>query len=85
MDTHSIHTVTTPVTVIHNTSNHRTQHKNAAFHSIVNRLLNIPFNQTDYNTEVNTIKYIAQESGFDPQLIESIIQNAKSKNKTANE
>ena len=31
------------------------------------RLLTLePLNQTDYNTEVNTIKYIAQENGYDP-------------------
>ena len=44
---------------------------------MVNRFLNIPLNQTDYNTEVNTIKYIAQENGHDRQLIESLIKNAK--------
>ena len=41
---------------------------------MVNRILNIPLNQTDYNTEVNAIKYIAQENGYDPQLIESLIK-----------
>ena len=41
---------------------------------MVNRLLNVPLNQTDYNTEVNAIKYIAQENGYDPQLIESLIK-----------
>ena len=41
---------------------------------MVNRLLNIPLNQTDYNTEVKTIKYIAQEKSYDPQLIESLIK-----------
>ena len=44
---------------------------------MVNRLLHVPLNQNDYNTEVNTIKYIAQENGYDPQLIESLIKNAK--------
>ena len=44
-----------------------------------NRLLNVPFNQTDYNTEVNTIKYMAQENGYEPQLIESLIKKWKSK------
>jgi hypothetical protein len=38
------------------------------------RLLNIPLNQTDYNTEVNTIKYIAEENGYHPQLIEPLIK-----------
>ena len=44
---------------------------------MVYRLLNIPFNQTDYNTKVNTIKYIAQENGYDPQLLESLIENGQ--------
>ena len=57
---------TTTVTVIHNTSNHPTQHKHAAYHSMVNRLLSVPLNQTDYNTEVNTIKYIAQKMSTTP-------------------
>ena len=68
---------TTTVTVIHNISNHPTQHKHATFHSMVNRLLNLPLNQTDYNTKVNTIKYFAQENGYVSQLIESQIKNAK--------
>ena len=46
---------------------------------MVNRLLKVPLNQTDYNTEVNTIKYIAQENGYDPQLIESLIKKCKTK------
>ena len=53
------------------------EHKHAAFHCMVNSLLNIPLNQTDYNTEINTIIYIVQENGYDPQLIESLIKNAK--------
>ena len=65
------------VTFINNTSNHPTQHKYAALHLMINRLVNIPLNQTDYNTEFNTIKYMAQENGYDSQLIESLIKNAK--------
>jgi Reverse transcriptase (RNA-dependent DNA polymerase). len=68
---------TTTITVIHNTSNHPTQHKHATFHSMVNRHLNVHLNQTDYNTKVNTIKYIAQGNGYDLQLIKSLIKNAK--------
>ena len=44
---------------------------------INNRLLNIPLNQIDYNSKVNTIKYIAQENVCDSQVIESLINNAK--------
>ena len=32
-------------------------------------------NVLDYNTEVNTIKYIAQENGYDTQLNKSLMQN----------
>ena len=44
---------------------------------MVNRLLNEHLKQTDYNTEVNTIKYSTQVNGYDPQLIESLIKNSK--------
>ena len=45
---------------------------------MVNRLLYVPLNETDYNTEVNKIKYIVQQNGYDPQLIKSLIKkNAK--------
>ena len=44
-----------------NHSNHPIQHKQAAFHSMVNRPLNIPLNQSDYNTKINKKEYIAQE------------------------
>ena len=48
-------------------------------HSMTNRLLNIPLNQTD-NIKVNMIKNTAQENGYDPQLTETPIkkmQNGK--------
>ena len=48
------------------TTHQITLHNTNMQHSMVNRLFNIPLNQTDYNTEVNTIKYIAQENGYDP-------------------
>ena len=57
----------TTVNVTNITTNHPTQHNHAAFHSMINRLLNIPFNQTDYNTKVYTIKYIGQENDYDLQ------------------
>ena len=49
---------TTTLTAIHNTSNHPTQHEHATIHPMVKILLNVPLNQTYYNIEVNTIKYI---------------------------
>ena len=38
--------------------------------------------QTDYNTEVNTTKYIAQENGYDPQLIEILKKLQTNKKET---
>ena len=43
---------------------------------MVNILVNILLNQTDYNTEVNTIKYIANDNGYDPEVIVSLIKIA---------
>jgi hypothetical protein len=51
---------------------------------MVNRLLNITLNQTDYITEVNTTKYITQENCYNPQVIESLIKNAKQKKSQIN-
>ena len=64
---------TTTVSVIHNTSNHPIQHKHAAFHSMIHRLTNIPMSTHDYNNELNTIKYIAQENGYPPEIINTIL------------
>ena len=40
-------------------------------------MINITLNQTDNNTKINTIKYIAQENGYDSQLIKTLIKNSK--------
>ena len=37
-------------------------------------LLNIHLKQTDCNIKIKTIKYIAQENGYDLQLIETLIK-----------
>ena len=68
---------TTTVSVIHNTSNHPIQHKHAAFHSMINRLTRIPMKDNDYNNELNIIKYIAQENGYNPEIIDRILKNNK--------
>ena len=72
------------ISVIHNTLIHPTQQKYAAVHSMINRLLNIPLNQTNYSTEVNTIKYIDQENCYDPKFIDALIKNAKLENLRTN-
>ena len=46
---------------------------------MINMFLNIPFKPTDYNTELNTIKYIVQENYYNPQLISTLIRSTKQK------
>ena len=61
--------------VIHNTSNHPTHHKHSAFISMLHRLRNIPLDKTDYNNEINTIKYIAQQNGYNHNLVDTLLNN----------
>ena len=69
--------------VIHNTSNHPTQHKHAAFNHMLHRLTSIPLNTHDYQEEFNTIKYIAVKNGYNPDLVNKIHKRILStKNKT---
>lgn len=72
---------TTTDTLIHNTSNHPIQHKHAAFRSMIHRLNNIPLDTHDYNTELNTIRYLAQVNGYKPNLIDSLTHKIKNKKK----
>lgn len=45
-------------------SHHHHSHKAAAFHSMVHRLLNIPMNASDYETEKNYIYQVATINGL---------------------
>ncbi|KAI4468052.1 thap domain-containing protein 9 [Holotrichia oblita] len=54
-------------------SNHPYQHKLAAYHSMINRLINTPMSTADYNKEYNIIKQIAYNNGYDPKLIDKLI------------
>jgi hypothetical protein len=56
-------------TTIHNSSNHPNQHKNAAYNTMIYRLIKTPMDQIDYETELNTIKYIAQQNGYSTSFI----------------
>ena len=71
--------------VIHNTSNHPTQHKHAAFNYMLHRLTTIPQSKQDYQEELNTIKYIAIKNGYTPELINKLHRYILNKNtKTQN-
>ena len=65
---------------IHNTSNHPTQHKHAAFNHMLHRLTKIPLNKQDYTDELNTIKYIPIKNGYNPNLINILHKRIKNKN-----
>lgn len=56
---------------------HNIQHKSSAFISMVYRLLLVPLNEEDYNTEYNVIKSIAKENGFKPDIIDKMIKKTK--------
>nr|CAH7764687.1 unnamed protein product [Callosobruchus chinensis] len=64
---------------IHSSSNHPYTHKIAAYHSYVHRLINVPMNDADYNKELNIIKQIALNNGYNPSLIDSIIKKKQFK------
>ncbi|XP_044749132.1 uncharacterized protein LOC123309897 [Coccinella septempunctata] len=54
-------------------------HKMAAFNTYVNRLLRIPLKEEFYEKEVSTLKYIAVENGYSPEIIDNLIKKKKQK------
>jgi hypothetical protein len=67
-------------TTIHNSSQHPTTHKLAAYHSMVHRLLSIPMNKKHYNKELTTIKQIAKNNGYTHEIIDTIVKKHIKKN-----
>jgi hypothetical protein len=49
-------------TIIHNILCHPIQHKMSAINYMINRLNTYPMKKNERNTEVNTIKYILQQT-----------------------
>lgn len=64
---------------IHNTSFHPQQHKLAAFHSMVHRLLHIPLSDENFNTEVNYIKQVAVNNGYSSTIIDDLLKKKTQK------
>lgn len=60
--------------MISETSNHPINYKYAAFHSMVHRMMSIPMNESDRQIEINTIKLIARNNGYDDHIIDTLIQ-----------
>ena len=64
---------------IHNTSNHPFSHKISAYNSFVHRLINTPMSEENYNLELNLIKQIAVNNGYDAQIIDKIVKKKQYK------
>lgn len=60
-------------TTIHKSSCHPTQHKHAAFYSMIHRLITVPMINTNFQKELNIIKQIAINNGYTTQLINKIL------------
>lgn len=58
-------------------SNHHPQYKMAAFRCYVNRLLCIPLSEENYRLELDTIKQIALNNGYDPECIDKLIKKLR--------
>ena len=61
-------------TVIHSTSCHPIQHKFASFHSMLHRLLTVPLQTINFNKELNIIKQIAVNNGYNPNIIDKLLK-----------
>lgn len=68
--------------VIPATSCHPWQHKLAAFHSYINRLMTVPLSGQAYRRELNTIYNIAVANGYDRRMIDNIVRNKINKQVT---
>ncbi|XP_044745155.1 uncharacterized protein LOC123307018 [Coccinella septempunctata] len=60
----------------------RQQNKLTFNGSHINRLLNIPLSQEAYIEEVNTLKYLAVENGYSPDIIDRLIDKARRRRTT---
>lgn len=60
--------------VIPAASCHPWQHKLAAFHSYINRLLTVPLSNESYMKELNTIYNIAVANGYDRRMIDKLVK-----------
>lgn len=55
-------------------SHHHQSHKQAAFHSMVYRLIKIPMNDRDFNDEKNYIYNVARINGYDKHFVDRIFK-----------
>ncbi|KAG8236787.1 hypothetical protein J437_LFUL016280 [Ladona fulva] len=65
--------------VIPNSSSHRASQKYAAFHAMIHRLVNLPLSTQGYEEELNTIKSIVGNNGYNICLVENILKKKNAK------
>ncbi|XP_037943618.1 uncharacterized protein LOC119676450 [Teleopsis dalmanni] len=63
--------------VITNNSNHSFQHKMAAFHHMIHRMLTLPLTQAAINEETTYIKEVADINGYPQNTIDRIIKKKR--------
>lgn len=69
------HKPTSTMRYIPNDSHTPIQHKQAAFHSMVHRLVKLPLSIQHYKTEYDRIKHIAIANGYGASMIDKMIKN----------
>lgn len=69
--------------MIPKTSNHSNSHKMAALNCYIHRLLNIPLSEDNFKREVNTIKQIAVNNGYNHTCVDRILNKIRNKRDTA--
>lgn len=60
-------------------SNHPWQHKMASIQSMIHRLLKIPMSEENIKKEIETIKYISSQNGYNNCNVDSMLEKAKRK------
>jgi len=60
-------------TIIPETSNQSRSIKMSAIHSMLHRLISIPLNSSNYNKEIDTIKQIVRNNGYDTSIVDKLI------------
>lgn len=70
---------TTTQQLIHATSNHHPSHKEAVFHSMIHRLVNVPMSEMNFNEELKYILETAVMNGYKIDTVNNILKKHRRK------
>jgi hypothetical protein len=59
--------------IIHASSQHHISHKMSVFHSLIHRLVNIPLSVSNFNKELDIIKLLASNNGYNVKVIDKLL------------